>query len=421
MQVISMRPAVGRTHTETISLYHLYLFATCFIGGAVGGAVSTLMSVYLPVVVKELSGSKDAAQLNTISGYINALFICGWAIGGFTWGLISDRLGRKKALIAAMVCYGMATVLTGFTGSWWSLMACRFCSGFGVGGVLVLGITLLSEVWPQRSKAVFIGFLSIAFPVGIFSAGLINYFVTSWRQGFMVGLIPLSLALIGMWLLQESPKWKAHIANETQKQETSLFAATHRSQLVVGSIIYGAMLIGLWAIFSWLPTWVQTMAASADAQQERGLSMMCLGMGGLSGGFFSGWIINRLGTRRALIICFSVCTVLSALLFTTNKTITPLLYVQIGVLAFFFGASQGVLSSYIPHLFDTGIRASATGFCFNIGRLFTTFAVVFVSVLVASLGGLANALLLFSLAFVVGLLIVLFVLPKSYKQSFAKN
>jgi hypothetical protein len=61
-------------------------------------------------------------------------------------------------------------------------------------------------------------------------------------------------------------------------------------------------------------------------------------------------------------------------------------------MALFFGASQGVLSAYIPQLFHTGIRATATGFCFNIGRLFTATAVLFIGVLVTALGGYGNAI-----------------------------
>ena len=183
--------------------YRTILFAICFLSTAFGGAVSTLMSVYLPVAVKDLLGNKSSEEINYISGYINALFIFGWAFGGFTWGVICDRIGRKKSMLLATASYGTFTILTGLMPNWWGVIICRFLSGFGVGGVLVVALILVSEVWPLRSKAVFIGILSIAFPVGIFSAGLINYMVASWRQGFWIGLIPLILAVSGIYLLKE--------------------------------------------------------------------------------------------------------------------------------------------------------------------------------------------------------------------------
>ena len=168
------------------------------------------------------------------------------------------------------------------------------------------------------------------------------------------------------------------------------------------------MLIGLWAIFSWIPTWIQSLVTTGDAQKERGLSMMMLGIGGLVGGFLSGWLTNAIGLKRSMLLCFAVCTVLSFLLFKTNSAFSAIIYIEIVALALFFGASQGVLSVYIPSLFPVDIRGTATGFCFNIGRIFTAIAVLFVGVLVTDLGGYGNSLFVFSSVFVVGLIVTFF-------------
>jgi MFS family permease len=414
MSTIVIDERVSQPTTNITKVYRVVLFVICFLSSALGGTVSTLMSVYLPVVVKDLQGNLPPGEVNSISGYINAIFIFGWAFGGFTWGVISDKLGRKTALIMAVTCYGVFTILTGQMPNWWGVVLCRFMSGFGVGGVLVTTMTLVSEVWPARSKAVVIGILSIAFPVGIFSAGLINYVVSSWREGFLIGAIPLALALSGIWLLSESQSWLNYRNDKANKNNplNKLLSASHRRELIVGSLTFGTMLIGLWAIFSWLPTWVQSLINTHDAAKERGLSMMFLGMGGLTGGFFSGWLVNLLTLRRSMLICFAVCAGMSFILFKTNTVFSPVIYVEIAVLALFFGASQGVLSAYIPQLFPTGIRATATGFCFNIGRIFTASAVLFVGVLVSALGGYGNAIFTFSLVFIIGLLVVLFVREK---------
>ncbi|MES2828254.1 MAG: MFS transporter [Bacteroidota bacterium] len=400
---------------QTAKLSNTYLtllFALCFISSALGGTVSTLMSVYLPVVVKDLQGDLGPEELNSISGFINALFIFGWAFGGFTWGLISDRIGRKSALLYAIACYGIFTILTGLMPQWIGVVLCRFMSGFGVGGVLVVSFTLLSEVWPAKSKAVVTGIISIAFPVGIFSAGLINFIVSSWREGFFVGAIPVLLAIAGIWVLRESEKWLEHKQLKATTKQSLWYSEENRKELLIGSLMFGTMLIGLWAIFSWLPTWVQSLIAT-DAPKERGLSMMCMGMGGLAGGFFSGWLVNLLGLRKSMLLCFAVCSIMSFVLFKTNTSFSPMIFAEIGVLALFFGGSQGVLSAYIPQLFHTGIRATATGFCFNIGRLFTGSAVLFIGVLVSSLGGYGNAIFIFSIVFLIGFVVVLSVKDKT--------
>jgi MFS family permease len=287
-------------------------------------------------------------------------------------------------------------------------------TGFGVGGVAVASYTLLSEVWPQKTKPIFIGILSIAFPVGIFSAGLINYIVSSWREGFMVGTIPLALAVIGALVIRESENWIADKNDGLAKANTfrTMFSPTHRKDVISSSVIYGTMLISLWAIFSWLPTWVQSLITDADAQKERATSMMLLGMGGLAGGFLSGWIVKAIGIHRSMTIGFSTCAVLSFILFKSNSVFTPIIYLEVGVLSIFFGLNMGIMSSYIPQLFPTQIRATATGFSLNIGRIFTGLGVLFVGVLVTLMGGYGNALLIFSMIFVCGLFVVLFVKPR---------
>jgi MFS family permease len=406
---------------EKITAYHWLLFAICFLGTAFAGVISTLMSVYLPVAVKDLLGETNEGKLNNISAYINSIFIFGGAFGGLLSGIISDKAGRKTAVIFSIACYGLFTILAGNMPYWREVVICRFFSGFGLGGILVTAPTLMTEEWPKKTRAIFIGILSIGIPTGIFSAGVINYFVSSWRQGFLIGIIPVSIALLSVFLLKESSKWKKEreqIVRHKKKSE-KIFAADHRYDLIKGSVIFGAMLIGLWAIFSWIPTWIQNLISVGDGQRQRGLSMMMLGMGGLTGGFFSGWLTNAIGARRSMLLCFSVCSVLSFVLFKTNSSFSNIIYVEIAVMALFFGVSQGVLSVYIPNLFPVNIRGTATGFCFNTGRLVTAVAVLFVGVLVSALGGYGNSLFIFSLVFVIGFVTTL--LSKNDQQKDGKK
>lgn len=394
----------GTVPMERISAYHVLLFVICFASNVLAGMSSTLMSVYLPVVVRDLLGPVSENELSSVSAYINALYFVGWAIGGLTWGVIGDRIGRARSLALAVTMYGLFTFLKSSATSWEMILLFQFFCGFGVGGVLVINTTLLSEVWPEKSRAVFIGILSIGFPVGIFSSGAVNFFVSGWREGFMAGALPVALGLISFWALKESEKWKTTRQRETAHEDAII---EHKRDLLNGSVIFGSMLIGLWAIFSWVPTWVQSLLVNSDGQDERGLSMMLLGAGGLTGGFLSGWVANALGTRKAMLMCFSGCFIIAFLLFKLNTSFSTITLIEIAALAFMFGISQGLLSVYIPMLFPVAIRATATGFCFNVGRFFTAAAVFFVGALVTTLGGYGNSLFTFSLIFLVGVTFIL--------------
>ena len=397
------------TGAEKINGYHWLMFLICFFGTAFAGTISTLMSVYLPVAVADLSGTQNPEEINQVSAYINAIFIFGGAFGGLFAGWLSDQSGRKPAVIFSIACCGIFTILTGFMTEWWEVVGCRFLSGFGLGAVLVTTTTLMMEEWPPRSRAIFMGILSISIPVGIFSAGVIDYFVSSWRQAFLVGVFPVLIAVAAAFILKESARWKR--SGETIAESlTAGGRQSHsiRADLFRGSLIFGSMLIGLWAIFSWLPTWIQTMVVSGDGQAERGISMMMLGMGGLLGGFVSGWVMNAIGAKKSLLICFAACATGSSVLFITNDSFSPVIYAEILLIAIAFGISQGVLSVYIPNLFPVPVRGTATGICFNIGRFVTATAVLFVGVLVTELGGYGNALFIFSTIFTIGFVVVIF-------------
>jgi len=133
-----------------------------------------LMSVYLPVTVKDLLGNVSDEKLNDVSAYINSLFIFGWMFGGFIWGFICDKIGRAKSVMYSTLCYGLFTLLTAVSPSWLWVSACRFLSGFGIGGVLVTTTILISELWPDKKRPVALGILSVAIPVGFFAAGAVN-------------------------------------------------------------------------------------------------------------------------------------------------------------------------------------------------------------------------------------------------------
>ena len=161
---------------------------------------------------------------------------------------ISDKAGRKTAVIISIASYGLFTLLTGYMPNWWAVVICRFFSGFGLGGVLVTGTTIMMEEWPKKTRAIFMGILSISIPVGIFSAGVIDYFVSSWRHAFLIGIFPLLIAIISIWLLKESESWKRSGTNIQSKNKGNFFRPISKD-LIIGSVIFGTMLIGLWAFF----------------------------------------------------------------------------------------------------------------------------------------------------------------------------
>jgi MFS family permease len=374
------------------------------------GITSMLMSVYLPVVVKDLLGEVNEDKMNNVGAYINSFFLFGSMFGGFAWGFICDKIGRSKSVICCTAFYGLFTVLTAFSTSWFMIGIYRLLTGFGVGGILVTTNILIAESWSGGKKAVTLGIVSAAMPVGFIAAGMMNNLLNDWHEAFLTGIVPLALALVSIFILPESEHWTSDTAKAKEGDSLSgkLFDRRYRKNLLNGSLIFGAMLIGLWAVFAWAPTWVQSVTPDASqAQQLRGTTMMILALSGLFGSIASGWIVNAMGLRKTMMMCFAACFVMVFVVFKLNTSVTTATLVEMAVMAFFFGISQGALSVFVPQLFPTIIRASATGFCFNIGRLFTASVVFFIGALVGFLGGYGNAIFTFSFIFIVGLVITM--------------
>src|SRR6478752_4160506 len=87
------------------------VFLVCFLSTFFSGIVSMLMSVYLPVTVKDLLGNVSEEKMNDVSAWINCVFIFGWMFGGIAWGVICDKIGRSKSVMLSTLFYGVFTVL----------------------------------------------------------------------------------------------------------------------------------------------------------------------------------------------------------------------------------------------------------------------------------------------------------------------
>src|SRR5262249_44926645 len=103
-----------------------------------------------PAVV---SGTPGASELAFYDNVILAAFLLGGAAGGVLFGMLSDRIGRKPAMMFTILFYSLFTSLSAFSQTWWQLAGFRFLVALGVGGEWAVASTLVAEVFPQRSRA----------------------------------------------------------------------------------------------------------------------------------------------------------------------------------------------------------------------------------------------------------------------------
>jgi MFS family permease len=382
------------------------LYLISWLSTVSAGLAGALFSTYLPDIVADIVGSTDRADIARVGSWAGGAFLLGWAIGAVGMGALADRIGRKRTLFLGTLTCALGVLGTAFVQSLPMLVLLRIATGVGAGTTVLLTAVMVSEAWATGDRAKMIGLLINAFPGGLIVAGTIAGAQPDFRMAYMMSSVMLLLPVAVWFFVPESAWWQRsgdmhaerHIARER------LFSADHRKDLLVGLTLYGSMLVGLWAVFVWGPTWVGTLGDIKDAQGHRALTNVMLGLGSMLGGIISGPLNNAVGRRKAAMLGYVGCIVLSLATFVPTHQPGAVLFGLILVLSICIGINQGVLSTYIPELFPTLIRAAAAGLCFNVGRIITTVTVFFVGLLIPLLGGYNNAILTFALAYVVGLL-----------------
>src|SRR4029434_6660838 len=82
--------------------------------------------------------------------------------GGVVFGWLGDRIGRVRAMTLSVLTYAVFTGLCGFAGEPWQVGVLRFIAALGMGGEWSLGVALVMEVWPNRSRAFLAGLIGAA-------------------------------------------------------------------------------------------------------------------------------------------------------------------------------------------------------------------------------------------------------------------
>ena len=132
--------------------------------------------------------------------------------GGWFFGWLADRIGRRKVFIMTVLTFSIATGLMALTPSqgWGYLVAMRFIVGLGVGGMAPCSLTLIQEFVPTSKRGLISGLTTGLLPAGPLLAAILSAFlgpVIGWRGLFAVGLLPALMALVIQAWVPESPRW----------------------------------------------------------------------------------------------------------------------------------------------------------------------------------------------------------------------
>lgn len=387
----------------------LSVFLLCWCTGLASGCIATFVPLYLPNVVQSMVGTQDVASVGHVGSFLQAAFLLGWVTGGIVLGAVADRRGRTSTLAMSLSLAIACTLLLPLSTLPFLTYVLRFATGIGVGSAMVISTTLAAEVLSDARRPWLMGVLANSYAVGIIATGIAQTKIAEWQT--VAYAITGSVVLVPLFMLAGKRSVAARLDADVEPSFGALVRdlTTQRRELIIGSTLFGCILICLWAAFSWLPSWATALHPGVDGGMGlRGRIMIALGLGGIVGSLLSGPLAMRIGRVRTIVVCYVGAILASIPLYTTDVPSATMMTASIAVLAIFFGMCQGLMALYIPELFAHHIRATSVGICFNIGRILTAGAVLNIGVLVAAFGGYREALLVFTLPLLVGLVVTRF-------------
>jgi MFS family permease len=339
--------------------------------------------------MKELLGATAATALvKQYSGYATTAMILGWATGGIFFGMMSDRWGRVKTMVATLLVYSGFTGLSGFSQSWLDFTIYRFLVGLGVGGMFGAATTLVAESVPGRVRAVALGALQALSALGNIIGSLISLQIqpgaanlmggySGWRFLFFVGILPSLLVVPIVFVLKEPEAWKRakaeaeRGARKNVGSPTELFRSPRwRHNTIVGLLLGVSGMIGLWGIGFFSPELISTALAGAPQSTidtVRGWGTALQDVGAFLGMIAFTAIASLVSRRLAFLFAFLAGMFITAFVFNSLQTASDA-YWMLPMMGFAQLALFAGYSIYFPELFPTRLRGTGVGFCYNTVR-----------------------------------------------------
>lgn len=172
-----------------------------------------------------------------LQGWAMSSALIGCLAGACLSGMLSDRYGRKKLLIAAAVLFTASAVGTGAVSSLNAFIFYRLLGGIGIGIASNISPMYIAEVSPPAIRGRFVSINQLAIVVGILGAQIANWLIADpvapgaqllgswnvamgWRWMFWAETLPAAAFFFLMFCVPESPRWLVSKGRDTQAEAT---------------------------------------------------------------------------------------------------------------------------------------------------------------------------------------------------------
>jgi MFS family permease len=389
--------------------------------------------------LKQLLDVGQAAAIPQYAGYILAFTVFGWATGGVIGGIVADYIGRKRTMLLAILAYSLTTGLSAFAWDWVSFAVLRFLVGVAIGSEWATGASIVSEVWPDHARGKGGGLLQGGFGLGSILVSLVWLGITSdslgawlgtqgphaWRYLYLIGVLP---ALVVLWIrrnIPESPRWEE--ANErrrfahAQRQSGAVLEGVDaaltrftvvdlfsdrsvRRPLIFAFLMMLSVTFAFYGVGTFIPTYVAGVAAKAGLSGPAwaGWAGLITSVCGTFGFVSLGFLADAVGRKPTVMLWYTMCLVLTPLVYLWGGWGFAPLLVLVGIFGFFTLGVWAWAPVWLPELFPTRMRGTAVAFCFNAPRFISCLGPLIAGTLIGYFGGFGPAATIVGLFFILG-------------------
>ena len=241
--------------------------------------METIYSPALPNIAEHFAVSIAGAS-QTLSVYFIA-----FAIGVFCWGRLADIIGRRKAMLAGLVCYAIGSALALMVSDFSLLLLARVVSSFGAAVGSVITQTMMRDSYSGDELAKVFSIMGMS--LGISPViGLLLGSVLSAYWGYPGVFIALMLsAMLLLWLsVNALPETKPAFSQKIALIELAI------KMLTDGHILKSTLLVAMFNLM-----WFSYFSLAPFMFEAQGLSTLAFGASGLVLGLgaFLGSYLNK--------------------------------------------------------------------------------------------------------------------------------
>ncbi len=286
--------------------------------------------------------------------------------GAFIFGILADRYGRRKSLMANVLFYSVIEVLCGFAPSFTVFIILRGLYGLGMGGEWGIGASLTMESVPRRWRGILSGVLQSGYPVGYLLAAVAARFILplwGWRAMFFLGAAPALLALYIRAGVPESKAWLAH--REPDVRAILRTVGRHWKSFLYLVLMMTMMMFLSHGTQDLYPDFLKTAHNIKDSTVSD-LAVL-YNIGAIVGSILFGYLSERLGRKRSMLGAFGLALVVIPF-WAFGSSIGVLaagaFLMQMGV-----QGAWGIIPAHLNELSPDSVRGLLPGLSYHLGIL----------------------------------------------------